>query len=326
MLPFLVLECHGAHHLCSHRGEPVLVNVGHHVRAKTNQPIFGILTQPLPDEWNNESLEESTFKSFFESSHADFLQAAGARVVPIDFTKSEKQLKKELANINGLYIPGDTRESFEDDQYLKAVESVLSWASEHNLEEDAHFPVVGVSWGMLAMLRTQTTQLSLFKSLGSDLAGEPLQQNLHLLPKESFLYDEVNGFEFEQTLDEVTFYHEMDEGVTLDDFLKAQQLRHFIPVATFDQGSAKESTLNEVVATMEGTYFPYYGFGYRIDKVQFGFHAATGEAHERVDHSRASVEHAQHIANMLVDEARLSGNRYEFTNDETARLINNYDL
>ena len=79
-----LLECHGAHHLCSHRGEPVLKNSGHHVRAKTNQPIIGVLTQPLPSEWNNDL--ELTYKSFFESSHADFLQAAGARVVPIDYT------------------------------------------------------------------------------------------------------------------------------------------------------------------------------------------------------------------------------------------------
>jgi len=45
---------------------------------------------------------------------------------------------------------------------------------------------------------------------------------LHLLPKETFLYDEIIGFEFEQTLDEISFYHEMDEGITLDDFKKAQ--------------------------------------------------------------------------------------------------------
>jgi len=37
-------ECHGAAHLCSHEDKPVIPNAGHHVRAKTNQPIYGILT------------------------------------------------------------------------------------------------------------------------------------------------------------------------------------------------------------------------------------------------------------------------------------------
>ena len=54
------------------------------MRAKTNQPIFGVLTQPLPDEWNGDL--QNTYKSFFEASHADFLQAGGARVIPIDYT------------------------------------------------------------------------------------------------------------------------------------------------------------------------------------------------------------------------------------------------
>jgi len=77
---------------------------------------------------------------------------------------------------------------------------------------------------------------------------------------------------------------------------------------------------------IEGTYFPVFGFSYRIDKIQFGFHAVDGEGHELVDHSRASIEHAQHIANLIVDEARLSSNRYEYTNDETDKLVSNYDM
>ena len=45
-----------------------------------------------------------------------------------------------------------------------------------------------------------------------------------------------------------------------------------------------------------------------------------------MDHSRASIEHAQHVANMIVDEARLSSNRYEYTVDETAALLTNHDI
>lgn len=100
-----------------------MLNAGHHVRAKTNQPIFGVLTQPLPSEWNDDP--NMTFTSFFESSHADFLQAAGARVVPIDYTLNQRSLKDALENINGLYIPGDSKESFENSQYLKTVSKAL---------------------------------------------------------------------------------------------------------------------------------------------------------------------------------------------------------
>ena len=238
----------------------------------------------------------------------------------------ESQLLKELANINGIYIPGDTKDSYEDEDYMQAVRRILVWSSEHNLDDAKHFPVVGVSWGMLSLLKSQTTQESLFKGLPESLLGAPLQQNLFLTPKETFIYDEVHGMDLEKTLDDVTFYHEMDEGVKLSELRTAQQLRHFVAVATFDQGTKYDSQGEEFVSTIEGTYFPFFGFAYRIDKVQFGFHAAAGEGHQHVDHSRKSIEHAQHVANMIVDEARLSPNRYSYTNDETERLVTNYDI
>jgi len=140
------------------------------------------------------------------------------------------------------------------------------------------------------------------------------------------LYDELLGLDLEKTLDEITFFNEMDEGITLDNFRTAQELRSFVPVATFDQGRKKDSQLEETVSTIEGTYLPLFGFAYRIDKVQFGVHAQKGEAHENIDHSRAAIEHAQHVANLLVDESRLSPNRFEFTNEEAARLITNHDI
>jgi len=42
-----------------------------------------------------------------------------------------------------------------------------------------------------------------------------------LTPKETFIYDEIHGMELEKTLDEVTFYHELDEGVKLGEFRTA---------------------------------------------------------------------------------------------------------
>lgn len=238
------------------------------MRAKNNQPIFGVLTQPIPDEWRNDL--ELTYSSFFESSHVDFLQAAGARVVPIDFTLNKKALEKELASINGVYIPGDSKNGFEDSQYLTQVSRILAWAGSHNLEDDKHFPIVGVSYGMLAMLRSQSSQTSIFTDLDDNLVGEALQMNLNLLPKETFVYDEFRGWDLEKTLDEITFYHEMDTGIKLSDFITSQQLRQFVPVSTYDQGKKNDSTSEETIAMIEGTYYPMFGFSYRVDKVQFG--------------------------------------------------------
>ena len=103
--------------------KPIILQAGHHARAKTDAPLIGILTQPLPEEWATHSeLSEHIKKmninkesdatsgrqpSFFEASHAEFLMAGGARVVAVDFQMDEKALYAELEQLNGIYIPGD---------------------------------------------------------------------------------------------------------------------------------------------------------------------------------------------------------------------------
>lgn len=50
-------HCDGIHHLCAThtngKKKPVILQAGHHARSKTDAPLIGILTQPLPKEWLN---------------------------------------------------------------------------------------------------------------------------------------------------------------------------------------------------------------------------------------------------------------------------------
>ena len=50
----------------------------------------------------------------------------------------------------------------------------MAFVSEENLDDDKHYPLVGVSWGMLAMLKSQTEQRSLFRDLQNHLVAESL--------------------------------------------------------------------------------------------------------------------------------------------------------
>ena len=89
-----------------------------------------MLTQPVPSEWKDYKED-----SFVESSNIEFLQAAGARVVHLDYRMSQKELNKELSQLNGVYIPGDTKYSFWDGEFVNTVGNILSWAEDHNNDE-----------------------------------------------------------------------------------------------------------------------------------------------------------------------------------------------
>ena len=95
---------------------------------------------------------------------------------------------------------------------------------------------------------------------------------MNLLPKDTFLYDEIDVQELERTFDLISFYNEVDVGLTLERFNAMKRLRPFVPVATFDSSEA-DSTNEEFVSMVEGTYMPFFGVASRIDKIQFGFHA-----------------------------------------------------
>lgn len=173
----------------------------------------------MPKEWYyHPQLRKSNgdyYTQYFESSHAEFLQAAGARVVPIDYQLSRIELKAKLEQLNGFYIAGDTKESYLNAEYQYAVVTVLSWAQQHNSVEEAHFPVVSMGYGFAAMLESQFLDKHLFP-MPSDMVARPLQQNLNLLPKQTFTYDEVP--DIESLLDQVTFYNDIDVGIQLDQF------------------------------------------------------------------------------------------------------------
>jgi|SanBayMetagenome_1026888.scaffolds.fasta_scaffold28237_1 hypothetical protein len=189
--------------------------------------------------------------------------------------------------------------------------------------EGQHFPVVGNSYGMLSMLKSQMSSDSAFKFMDIEQVHAALEQNLLQHPQETFIFDEVEGLHLEALMDHVSFYNEAILGITVGDFDYIRELNVFVPVTSFHNEKATRD--EEFVSTFEGTVQPFFGFLNRIDKIQFGFHAADGEGQAQVDHSKPAIEYSRHMANLIVDEARLSPNFFEYTNDETAALISNYD-
>ena len=66
---------------------------------------------------------------------------------------SEKKLLKELNSLSGVYIPGDSKESFENEEYLNVIKTIMAFTSDENLKDDKHYPLTAVSWGMLSLLK-----------------------------------------------------------------------------------------------------------------------------------------------------------------------------
>jgi gamma-glutamyl hydrolase len=125
---------------------------------------------------------------FIELSHVKFLEAAGARVIPIDYTRDIHELKYLLESINGLYIPGDSKSLVqgENGDYINSIRRILKWAQEHNEKEAQHFPVLGVGYGFLSLMKSQLNDGWTFEDFN---AGGKQQLNLAHEPSHTYLYD-----------------------------------------------------------------------------------------------------------------------------------------
>ena len=129
-------------------------------------------------------------KQYVEASHVKMLEAAGARPVPVDFTLEEEELEALLEQLNGLYIPGDAASLITPHQeydYTKRVREILRWAQRHNEAAEKHFPVLGVGYGMQAMVKSQTADDFYMAEVPQ---GENLQINLAHAPEHTYLFDE----------------------------------------------------------------------------------------------------------------------------------------
>lgn len=168
---------------------------------------------------------------------------------------------------------------------------------------------MSVGYGFLAMMKSQMQHdFSKFEAKGK------LQLNLVHEPKNTFIFDSYEKDQLEEVLDKIKFFADIEQGITNHDFiLKEDHLSTiFVPVGTFDD-SNKKSANDEMVAAIEGTIYPWFGFAYRIDRIQY---SQEHTKIDKVDHSREAIMQAQKMANLFVDEARLSQNQYEFVSHE----------
>ena len=242
-----------------------IVGAGHHVRAKTNVPVIGILTQPIPStqngdshrwmdeferikksEWNKLKDSDSELnleelypnQQFVEHSHVKLLEAAGARVVPIDFTRDIQELEYMLSSINGLYIPGDSKSLIQGERgdWVLSIRKILKWAQLHNEKESQHFPILGVGYGFLGLMKSQLDDAWDFDPA---MAKGKLQQNLAHDPKNTYLYDQYEKDQLENLFDKIKFFSDVEVGMSMKQMILHNKILSniFMPVCSFDDAA-----------------------------------------------------------------------------------------
>jgi gamma-glutamyl hydrolase len=107
----------------------ILEKSSHTGRTVTDEPIIGVLVQPFNiKEESARRISNKLDNTYVKASDVSFLEAAGARVVPINYRLHPQALGEMLEQVNGVYIPGDSASNLDNEKYMAAVLTILTWA------------------------------------------------------------------------------------------------------------------------------------------------------------------------------------------------------
>ena len=281
-------------------------------------PVIGILAKPSEytqypiNDWN-----------YLAASYVKYVEAAGARVVPVQWDLPLANLTRIMRSLNGFLITGGSAAIVHPDNrtltpFGIAIQNIVNNVIQFN-NEGTHYPLWGTCMGyqlIACIIAGQSsgdynclypqkgfshvpTNMSFFPGSEKHLIFSKMTEDVH----QAFLHDGIIYFNFGST-------------VKLDLWETNPGLKSNFSRLSYVQ--APEGT--NITVLIAGTKYPIFGSQFHPEKIQFEWRLPT------IPHSPQAVLASQMYANFFVDEARKNFNTFEGSGlDLDSLVIYNYN-
>uniref|UniRef100_A0A1A8IBE4 folate gamma-glutamyl hydrolase n=3 Tax=Nothobranchius kuhntae TaxID=321403 RepID=A0A1A8IBE4_NOTKU len=269
---------------------------------RNDAPIIGVLAQELRSSRTSQ-------RAYIAASYVKFLEAAGARVVPVMINQAPEEYKKLFNSINGILLPGGGV-NITSSGYERAAKIFYELAIEANKRED-YFPVWGTCLGF-----EQLIYLTSGKNLltNTETSGLALPLNFTKEAKTSRIFQAFPAELMADLSSEPLTVNSHNWSLAVLTHNKNDELRKFYKVvSTNTDGNV------EFVSTMEAYNYPIYGTQWHPEKNAFEWSRPYNP------HSPSAIRTTFYMAEFLVSEARKNFHTFESKEEENKALIYNYN-
>lgn len=223
------------------------------VAAANDFPVIGILTQETHSPLNQFG------PSYIAASYVKYLEAAGARVVPIHFDAPVAANRALARKLNGILFPGGGASLDSKSQFLITAKALFDEAVSMN-DHGVHFPVWGTCLGFETLSTIVAGSDSVLSSFDSENLTLPL--NLTAAAPTSRLFAALPAAAVDTLARRAVTLNNHMLGVAPDAFEK--RLSAFFALLSTNEDRAGAT----FVSTMEARGYPIFGSQWHPEKNQ----------------------------------------------------------
>lgn len=252
---------------------------------------------------------------YLAASYVKYLEAAGARIVPINYGASKAELDTIFESVNGVFFPGGGSVFPSSAQYIFDKVVAANDAGDH-------FPLWGTCMGFQWLMISASRNANILDPTNGQMDSEnysiPLDFTSAAASSRLFANAGTNVMKILSTKNVTMNNHHY--GIYPSHLDSTPSLKSFYNVLSTNvdrQGVP-------FVSTVEAFKYPIYGSQWHPEKNDFEWQKVNGIPYEAIDHSADAVLIAQYTANFFVNEARKNNHKFATPQAEDAALIYNY--
>ena len=276
-----------------------------------DRPLIGVLSQSLgPDQLGANVY--SPRNSYIAASYIKFVEAGGARAVPILQDMPEEEIRRRFNAVNGVLIPGGSQTLSAGHPYYDATKLLLDMTIEEN-DNGVVFPLHGTCLGFEALVVAVSGNSSVIRDFDSTDVPAALIPELHI--------DNSNFFgsmpiEVRRALLTAPYAYENHvHGIAYDDIIDNPDLRDFFKVLTFSLDKQGKG----YVSTMEARKYPVTATQWHPEKNAFEWSPMLNIPHDPV-----ATLVTLSVATNFVNHARKNNHAPTSLEEENDMLIYNW--